>query len=347
MTDTTDHRADKLRRILSIVLPAYNEAGNIDLIHQALVQALASSGLDLDIIFVDDGSSDHTARVTLALAQRDPRVRLLSLTRNFGHQAALLAGLEVARGDAIITMDCDMQHPPDLLPAMIAEWRNGALVVQTVRQETMEIGPVKRLTSDFFYRVMSFLSATKLTSGAADFKLYDRRALDQLLQFQDYHLFIRGMTAWMGFRTAEIPYRAAARAHGVSSYSLRRMIALATDAITAFSTAPLRTAFYTGCVSAILALVYLVYIAFNLFTGRVVEGWVSLMVVLLFLGTAQLITLGVIGEYIGRIYHQTLRRPRYVVAPTESTPAPHSGKSAIVEGAASARTEQIAISVKG
>ena len=304
------------RALLSIVLPAHNEAQNVVPMYHAITQAVATSRIDLELVFVDDGSSDGTADVIDELASRDPRIRLIAFTRNFGHQAALLAGLEAARGDAVITMDCDLQHPPALIPAMIDAWRGGTSVVQMIRDETGGITWVKRLTSALFYRAFASLSATSIVQGGADFQLVDRSVLDTLLGFEDRHPFLRGMTAWMGYPSTKLHYVAPPRLNGTSTYSYRRMINFAVDAITAFSTAPLRAAFYTGCLSGLLALIYLCFISYRYFTGEVVDGWVSLMVVLLFLGTAQLMTLGIIGEYVGRIYNQTLRRPRYVMRVT-------------------------------
>jgi polyisoprenyl-phosphate glycosyltransferase len=302
------------RDFVSIVLPAHNEADNILPMYRAITQVVAKDAVKLELIFVDDGSNDRTALVVEELASQDERVRLITFTRNFGHQAALLAGLEAARGDAVITMDCDLQHPPSLIPDMIRAWQNGIAVVQMIRDETSGISFAKRLTSALFYRVIATLSDTSMVPGGADFQLLDRSVLNALLSFEDRHPFLRGMTAWLGYPCTRLHYVAPPRINGRSAYSYRRMINLAVDAITAFSTVPLRVAFYTGCLSGVLALVYLSFITYRLIVGDVVDGWVSLMVVLLFLGTAQLMTLGIIGEYIGRIYDQTLQRPRYVTA---------------------------------
>jgi dolichol-phosphate mannosyltransferase len=315
---------------LSVVIPAHNEESNILAIHAAIRAALKDLDVNLEMIFVDDGSCDATAERVSSLASRDDGVRLLSFTRNFGHQAALLAGLHAATGDAIITMDCDLQHPPELIPKMVSAWRSGYEVVQMVRDETIGAGLAKRVMSRNFYRLMNLLSDTPVTAGAADFQLLDRAALDALLRLGDHRPFLRGMVSWLGFPTIALHYKAGARASGSSSYTWRKMISMAVDAVTAFSVKPLRLAFYIGCLSALLSIVYLVYIFNELLAGRTVEGWTSLMVVLLFLGASQLVTLGIIGEYIGRIYDQTRGRPRYIVrrqdagSMSESRPAsPH------------------------
>ena len=240
---------------------------------------------------------------------------LVALTRNFGHQAALLAGLRHARGDAVVSMDCDLQHPPGLIPELVAAWRAGAAIVETVRDDTASATWIKRLTSRLFYRVMNTLSMTPITAGAADFRLLDRRPLNDLLALQDQHLFLRGMVAWLGYARTSIHYVAAARVAGRSSYSMGRMISFAVDAITAFSAKPLRISFYFGLCVASLCCVYLTVIAYRFVQGEIVDGWTSLMLAVLFLGSTQLITLGVLGEYVGRIYDQSRGRPRYLALP--------------------------------
>jgi polyisoprenyl-phosphate glycosyltransferase len=300
---------------LSIVIPAYNEASNVQSMHAAIDSAVQGLGVDLEIIFVDDGSRDATAQRVGELAAKDARVKLISFTRNFGHQAALTAGLEAASGDAVITMDCDLQHPPGLIPEMVSAWRAGNEIVQMVRDETLDAGLGKRTMSRYFYRLMNLVSETPITPGAADFQLLDRAALNALLSLGDRRPFLRGMVSWLGFPTAVLHYTAAARASGSSAYTWRKMVSMAVDAITAFSIKPLRLAFYIGWLSALLSLLYLVYIVRELLAGHTVEGWTSLMVVLLFLGASQLVTLGIVGEYVGRIYDQTRGRPRYIIKP--------------------------------
>jgi dolichol-phosphate mannosyltransferase len=299
-------------KLLSIVVPAHNEEANVGTLHAALCAVASNTAMDIEIIFVDDGSTDSTRQRVAAIQADDERVRLVALTRNFGHQAAVLAGLEQARGDAVVSMDCDLQHPPALILEMIAAWQLGAAVVETIRDDTVDASWFKRATSRLFYRFINMLSDTPITPGAADFRLLDRKPLNDLLRLRDQRLFLRGMIAWIGYPHASLHYVAGARAAGRSSYSLRRMISFAVDGITAFSAKPLRVAFYMGVAAGLLTLCYLLLIAYRTARGEVVEGWTSLMLVVLFLGTTQLITLGVLGEYIGRIYDQTRGRPRYL-----------------------------------
>jgi polyisoprenyl-phosphate glycosyltransferase len=300
--------------LLSVVIPAHNEEANVATLHAALCTAVGGTLMDVEIIFVDDGSKDRTRQRVAAIQAQDERVRLIALTRNFGHQAALLAGMEAARGDAIVSMDCDLQHPPALIPEMIAAWRSGAAVVETIRDDTLDATWRKRLCSRVFYRFINLLSETPITPGAADFRLIDRKAANDLLRLRDQRLFLRGMIAWLGYPHASLHYVAGVRAAGRSSYSLRRMLSLAVDAVTAFSAKPLRVAFYVGVLATLLTCCYLVLVAYRVARGEVVEGWTSLMLAVLFLGATQLITLGIIGEYIGRIFDQTRGRPRYVTA---------------------------------
>jgi dolichol-phosphate mannosyltransferase len=239
-----------------------------------------------------------------------------------------MAGLEMARGDAIVTMDCDLQHPPTLLPQMVEAWQKGYKVVQTIREETTDASRGKRITSRVFYRLMQALSDTPITPGAADFQLLDRAALRDLLRLSDSRPFLRGMVSWIGHPRIAIPYKANARQHGTSSYTWNRMFLLAVDAITAFSTKPLRLAFYAAFFSSVMMMIYLVYIAVKFVQGEVLQGWTSLAFVILIFGTIQLITLGIMGEYIGRIYEQARNRPRYLVqysSPTRTTNAEDPG----------------------
>ncbi len=298
---------------LTVVVPAHNEAANIAAIYEAITQAVAPLDVVLELVFVDDGSSDGTATLVTELATHDGRVRLIALTRNFGHQAAVWAGLSAATGHAVITLDCDLQHPPALIPKMVDAWRSGHSIVQMLRDDTADASLPKRAASWAFYWLINRLSDTRILLGAADFRLLDRDALDALLSLGDQRLFLRGMVSWLGFPSTTLHYTANARAKGASSYTWRRMTGLAIDAITAFSVMPLRIAFFGGCISATLCLLYLVFILYRLIAGRTVEGWTSIMVVLLFFGSAQLVTVGILGEYIGRIYDQTRGRPRYLV----------------------------------
>ena len=301
---------------LCIVSPCYNEAEVIGLFHAALKAVLTQlEDLDHEIILVDDGSSDTTLEVLNQLAVDDPAVTVLSLSRNFGHQVALTAGLERARGDAVIMMDSDLQHPPALIPEMVRCWRDeGFDVVSAVRKRTVGAGLFKRLSSEGFYTLLNFLSDTRIEPGAADFCLLSRRARRALVRMPERHRFLRGMISWMGFRRKFVPYEAAARAAGHSKYSLQKMVRLALDATFSFSVAPIRLGIRLGLASLGLGGIYLAYILLRAaFFGGLVQGWGSLISVVLILGGIQLTLIGLIGEYVGRIFEQVKARPIYLL----------------------------------
>lgn len=304
---------------LSIVLPAHNEQGNVSRIYSRIRQNIA--GYQAEIIFVDDGSQDGTAAEVRSLQVADPTVRLLRLTRNFGHQAALLAGLQAATGDAVITMDCDLQHPPEFLSRMVEEWQKGAPVVEMIRQDTEGATWFKKWTSAGFYRFLQLLSESPIIPGMADFQLLDKDVVKALLSFRDRRPFLRGLVGWLGFPVHKIEYVAAARNTGNSSYSVRKMLRLSLDAVTGLSSQPLRWSFYLGMCSVMMAIVYAGYALITYSRGKVVPGWTSIVMTVLFLGAIQLLSLGIIGEYIARIYDQTRHIPSYVIAEDSNVPA--------------------------
>lgn len=296
---------------VSVVIPAYNEELNVRVVFERVRDCLPVADL-LEVIFVDDGSTDGTAKGVRELRAESKKVRLVRFGRNFGHQAALLAGLDAAIGAAVITLDCDLQHPPELLPQMVEAWRNGARVVQMVRLQTQGAGPFKRITSDLFYRFINLLSEAPVVKGAADYQLLDRKVVDALLLFRDRQPFLRGLVAWLGFPSTQLFYEAPARFAGKSGYSLRKMLRLSVQAVTGLSSMPLRLAFYLGLAAACGCLAYGAYAVVRFVGGKTVQGWTSMMVVLTFLGAAQLVSVGVLGEYIGRVFEQTRGMPRFV-----------------------------------
>ena len=306
---------------ISIVLPAYNEEGNVQRVYDSIRQALGASEA-LEIIFVDDGSSDGTARSVRRLRAGDPCVRLVRFARNFGHQAALFAGIEAAQGAAVITLDCDLQHPPELLPRMLESWRSGALVVQTVRVRTAGVGWFKRFSSGLFYRFINLLSEVPLVSGAADYQLLDRRVVENVLRFKDRQPFLRGLVAWLGYTPVRLEYFAPPRTAGESGYSMAKMFRLATQAITGLSSKPLRFSFYLGCITALFCLVYSVFAVVQFTTGHTVQGWTSVIVTVTFLGAIQLVSVGILGEYLARIYEQTRGTPRFVIVESDEPATP-------------------------
>ena len=307
--------------LISIVIPAHNEEGNINRIHSAI--RTNTERYPTEVIFVDDGSRDDTAAKVRSLQSDDPTVRLLRLTRNFGHQAALLAGLQAAHGEAVITMDCDLQHPPELLPQMLEAWEKGAPLVQMLRRDTEKATRFKKWTSAGFYRFLQLLSESPVVPGAADFQLLDRSVVNALLTFSDRRPFLRGLVSWLGFPSHKIEYIAPTRNAGNSSYSFHKMVRLSLDAVTGLSAKPLRWAFYLGSCTAVMALVYAGYALVIHSRGKVVPGWTSIVMTVLFLGATQLLSLGIIGEYIARIYDQTRQMPSYVIA--EDTEVSKSG----------------------
>ncbi|MBV9506431.1 MAG: glycosyltransferase family 2 protein [Acidobacteriia bacterium] len=303
--------------MLSVVLPAYNEEKNIRAMYGAVRSALSEEAIEF--VFVDDGSSDGTADAVRGLREEGAPVRLVRFGRNFGHQAALFAGLERAHGSAIIMMDCDLQHPPDLLPCMTRAWRGGAKVVQMVRLKTEDAHLFKRVSSRLFYAVLNFLSEVPVQAAAADFQLLDRQVVDAVLQFKDRKPFVRGLISWLGFPVTRIEYTASARHAGVSGYSLRKMLRLSVQAITGLSSKPLQISFYMGLLSSAFCLAYALFAVIGYFKGLTIPGWTSVIIVVTFLGAVQLLSVGILGEYIARIYEQSRAVPRCVVVEADES----------------------------
>jgi dolichol-phosphate mannosyltransferase len=298
----------------SIVVPVFNEADNVGPLAERLAAVLESLNEPHEIVFVDDGSRDDTAARVRQLAERMPAVRLVRLSRNFGHQAALVAGMAAARADVVITLDGDLQHPPELIPDMVARYRAGAEVVQTIRRQPMDRSRLKRLTSRLFYRVLSRIASVRVTPGAADFRLMSREALNAFLACSERNRFNRGLVQWIGFEYCEMPYDAAQRGSGESKYSLRAMLRLAADAIFSFSGWPLRFAGLAGVVASVGAAAYLLFVLWaRFFTDRAREGWSSILATVLILGGVQLIVLWIMGEYLSRLYDEAKQRPLFIV----------------------------------
>lgn len=308
---------------LCVVVPCFNEAEVLEAFHRELSRVLAESGLAWAVYFVDDGSSDRTLEVLNGLAMHDERVRVCSLSRNFGHQIALSAGIDaasIADPDAVVVMDADLQHPPTLIPTLVQHFRSGSDVVVAVREETEGATFFKRASSRGFYRLFNALSDVKLENGAADFYLLSRRARRALTSMPERRRFLRGMVAWLGFPRTLVPYQASARVAGVSKYTLRKMVRFALDAIFAFSSAPIRLAVRFGVLVALLGTVYLAYVFGRYIAfGDLVEGWGSLMSVVLLLGGIQIAITGLIGEYVARIFDEAKQRPLYFL---KQEPAP-------------------------
>lgn len=300
---------------LSIVVPAFNEQDNVGPLADRVGGVLDALNLTYELIFVDDGSADETPARVAALSTRNPSIRLVRLSRNFGHQAALMAGLEHARGEAIISMDGDLQHPPELIPTLVQRWQDGFHVVQTIRREPVDDRALKRAASTGFYRFLSRISRIRVTPGAADFRLMSREALTAFLTCQERCRFNRGLVQWIGFDYCEVPYDAAPRFAGRTKYSYRAMLRLAGDAIFSFSSLPLRLAGLAGAFVSLAALLYLLFVLIVAFIPGVtlVPGWPSTLATVLLLGGMQLVVLWILGEYVGRLYEEVKQRPIYIV----------------------------------
>ncbi len=309
-----DLQDEDLRTEVSIVLPVLNEAANVPEMCRRLCQALEPCTTSYEIIFVAGGSTDGTEEAILCEHAVDPRVKLLWLSRNFGHQEALSAGLDFSRGDAVIMMDGDLQHPPELLPELIARWREGYDIVTTVRLSTADAGLLKRTTSRWFYAVLNRLSKLDLRAGSADFRLMDRAAIHALQQMPERSRFLRGMVQWIGYEQTSIPYRADGREAGTSKYPLRRQLRFAMLATVAFSATPLYLVALLGFGLAGLSFLYGIYaIGAKVLADVPIEGWTSVLATVAFIGGVQLISLGVAGAYIAKIYEEAKARPIYVV----------------------------------
>lgn len=298
---------------LSIVIPCFNELGNLNALMVRLTAVLTGELSDYEIIFVDDGSSDNTFQLITEIHSNNKRVRGLALSRNFGHQIALAAGLHHSRGTIVITMDGDLQHPPEIIPELVSLYQQGYDIVNTLRTDTDGVGRMKKTTSKLFYKILNRLSEIHLDSGAADFRLMSRKAVDAYAQFDEKDRFTRGLIGWMGFSQAVIKYKAESRYAGKSKYTLKRMIHFALDGVTSFSSKPLRIAAYSGIFVSLVGLFYAVYAIIRHFHGDTIQGWTSLLITVLVLGGVQLLSLGIIGEYISRIFNESKSRPLYFI----------------------------------
>jgi glycosyltransferase involved in cell wall biosynthesis len=298
---------------VSVVIPVRNEAENLTALYCRLVSALESCGTGFELVIVDDGSTDSSWRILSDLHRTDRRVKGIRLSRNFGHQAAITAGLDAASGDAVITMDGDLQHPPELVPELIRLWRDGHPVVHTLRDGTARAGLLKRGTSALFYTLMEKFAGVPLRRNSADFRLIDRSVLGHLNRMRERSRFVRGMVAWLGFPCAEVHYTAPARTAGETRFFFVNMISLALDAVSSFSMAPLMMGFYAGLAINAICGVLAVYAIYNrYFEKKDLTEWASTFMVILFLGGMQMIMLGIIGVYLGRVYEEVKRRPLYV-----------------------------------
>ena len=299
---------------ISIVVPVYNEEENIAHFVQSVTAVMEQLPYTYEMLFIDDGSRDRSREILLELGTRDPRVQSIFLARNSGHQLALTCGIDHADGDAVITMDGDLQHPPELLPVLLAKWEEGYDIVQTVRLTTEGASLFKRLTSKYYYRLLNALSDVEIQEGGSDFRLMDRKAVLALRRYREHARFIRGIVGAMGFRRTTVEFVAHERFAGQSKFSLHKMISFALDGILAYSVQPLRVAFYAGVLSALLAVLLFLHVLFETLSGATVPGWSTIVVCSLFFGGMQMMLLGICGEYIARILQEVKNRPLYLIA---------------------------------
>ncbi|WP_410499278.1 glycosyltransferase family 2 protein [Chitinibacter sp. S2-10] len=300
---------------LSVVIPCYNEEEVIGETLKRLGEFRATvTDLEVEFIFVDDGSKDRTRELLTAAQQANPEIRVVGFARNFGHQIAVTAGIDAASGDAVVLIDADLQDPPEVIGEMIALWRNGYHVVYGTRVDRPGESAFKLVTARAFYRVLNRLSDVPIPLDTGDFRLMDRKVVDVLKGMPERDRFIRGMVSWVGFKQVALPYRRAERFAGESKYPLRKMVRFATDGIMSFSTKPLRLAVTLGLLSSFIALLGIINtLVVRLTTEHWVAGWAEIMVAILFLGGVQLLCIGILGEYVGRTYNEIKRRPLYVV----------------------------------
>lgn len=304
------------KEFLSVVMPVYREANHIGAVLRAVRESLAEADVSFEFVLIDDGSPDDTWLVLSEQAKTFPMLRAARLSRNFGKELALCAGLEMTRGDAVIVMDSDGQHPPSLLPKMIEIWRAGEVdIVEATKLTRGKETLFSKLTAGMFYLIWNKLSGFEL-KGASDYKLLNRRAVNAYLQMEERNVFFRGMTAWLGFRRAQIPFEVAGRVGGRSGWSVLRLLGLALTAITAFSALPLQIITFAGVLFLLFALLFGAQTLFVILTGNAVSGFATVIFLLLIIGSLLMISLGIIGEYLARIYDEVKRRPRYLVGQT-------------------------------
>jgi len=303
-----------MKPTISIIAPIFNELDNLPILYQRIREVMDSSRDSWELVMVDDGSSDGSTDIIRGFAEQDERVRPVIFARNFGHQVAVTAGLDYSRGQAVVIIDADLQDPPEVILDLIAKWREGFEVVYAVRAEREGESWFKLFTASLFYRLIYRITDVNIPLDTGDFRLMDRKVVDVMNRMRERHRFLRGMSSWVGFRQVGVPYRRAKRFAGQTKYPLRKMLKFASDAITSFSYLPLQIATYVGFVSAGIAIVVIpVVIVMRLTGNQAFLGQASTLLAVLFLGGVQLISLGILGEYIGRLYDESKGRPLYII----------------------------------
>lgn len=295
---------------MSIVVPVCNEEGNVEVLYREILDL----GLNImEVIFVDDGSRDRTIDIISQLASADKRIKAISFSRNFGHQAALYAGLHLSKGELVVIMDGDLQHPPALIPVLLDKLNEGYDIVSAKRTDTENAGPFKRWSSRLFYRALNFIAETNIEEGVADFRLMNRKVADSILLFEERELFLRGIFSWIGFRSANVGFKAPSRANGASKYSFTKMASLGLKGAVSFSLKPLRVSLVIGSMVSILAFAFATYSIISYLNGKTVPGWTSIITAVMFIGGIQLLVLGLMGEYLASLFKEVKKRPMFII----------------------------------
>lgn len=305
-----------MNKLVSIIIPAYNEAENIPVICAKIVSVFKDLPYEYELILVADGCTDNTLDVIKSLIKTNKHIYFIEFSRNFGHQLALKAGLDFASGECVISLDCDMQHPPGLIPDLIAKWEEGYEVVYTIREEDKKLPLGKHYTSKLFYKTLNRLSDVELDAGTADFRLLDKKVVSVIRNFNETEPFLRGLFKWIGFKQYALKYEPTPRFSGTTKYSMKKMIRFALQGVTSFSVRPLYLAIYLGFGFSLLSIIYVPYVLHAIQTGEEVSGWASTIMTVVFFGGLQLIILGIIGIYIGKMFMQTKNRPNYIIRST-------------------------------
>lgn len=318
------------KRLISVVVPVFNEGAVLDAFYQRLRKVLDTLTVLSEIIFVDDGSTDDSRQLLFGLRQRDERIAMVALSRNFGKEIAMTAGLDHAGGDAVIIIDADLQDPPELIPELIREWQQGIDVVYAKRLSRGGESWIKKCTAHGFYRLMRRMANVAIPEDTGDFRLLSRKAVHALSQIRERHRFMKGLFAWVGYRQKAVTYHREPRQGGNSKWNYWRLWNFALEGITSFTIAPLRVATYLGLMTALGSFIFGTYIVYDaLVRGNPVKGYPSLMTVILFLGGVQLITIGIIGEYLGRVFEETKQRPLYLVENYQPAKVTHANHGAM------------------
>lgn len=305
-----------MKKLVSVVIPAFNEAENLTVIIDRLENVFSKTGYNVEFILIDDGSKDKTLAIIKTMATVKPNLFYIEFSRNFGHQLALKAGLDKANGDCVISLDADLQHPPELIIQMLEKWEEGNEVVYTRRLEDKTLPYGKRKSSLLFYKLLNVLSSIHIEDGTADFRLMDKKVIEVFKNFEENEPFIRGLIQWMGYKQVAIDYTPDKRHAGSSKYNVRKMMRFALQGVTSFSIKPLYTAVYLGFSFSMLSILYVPYVFYAVYSGIEVDGWASTIMTIVFFGGLQLIIMGIIGIYIGKMFMQTKNRPNYIIRST-------------------------------